>query len=282
MKSERSPRNVPPGAERAAASRPESESSREDRAAPVLRGRAVLVTGGGSGIGRATALRLAAMGAAVAVSGRREAPLAETAAAIEAAGGRALAVPGDVMREADAARMIAATIDRFGRLDVVVTCAGAALRKPAIETTVAEYRAVVDANLLGTLLVCRAAIPRMTAGGAIVTVATSAALRGVRGYGVYGAAKAAVLYLTRVLALECAERGIRVNSVSPGSVDTPIFETFLPPDEVAALPESVGSWTPLGRMARPEEIAAAIAFLASPDAAYVTGADLPVDGGSTA
>jgi NAD(P)-dependent dehydrogenase (short-subunit alcohol dehydrogenase family) len=122
----------------------------------------------------------------------------------------------------------------------------------------------------------------MSDGGAIVNLATGASIRAVPGFAVYGAVKAGVRYLTRVLALELAGRKIRVNVVSPGSVETPIHETFLPPEEVADLPRSVAAWTPLGRMARPEEIAAAIAWLASPEASYVTGINLSVDGGSTA
>jgi NAD(P)-dependent dehydrogenase (short-subunit alcohol dehydrogenase family) len=247
-----------------------------------LADRIALITGGGSGIGRATALRLAAMGAGVAVSGRRAAPLCETSDAVAAAGGRALAVPGDVAAEADAERMVAATVAHFGRLDLLVNGAAVVRKRPLVETSVSDFRAVVDANLLGTFLVCRAAIPRMSDGGAIVNVATGAAIRAVPGFAVYGASKAAVLYLTRVIALECAPRGIRVNAVSPGSVDTPIHETFLPPEEVAGLPRSVASWTPLGRMARADEIASAIAYLLSPEASYITGINLSVDGGSTA
>ena len=247
-----------------------------------LAGKVALVTGGGTGIGRATAIRLARLGALVAVSGRREAPLRDTVAAIDSDNGRAIAIAGDVTREPDAERMVARTIADLGRLDILVNNAGVTRKKPFLETTVEDYRLLVDGNLLGAILVARAAIPRMADGGAIVNVSTGAAIRAVPGFAVYGAAKAALLYLTRVLALECAPRGIRVNSVTPGSIDTPLHETFLTKEEIARLPESVASWTPLGRMGRPEEIAAAIAYLVSPDAAYVSGVNLSVDGGSTA
>ncbi len=248
----------------------------------VLEGRAALITGGGTGIGRATALRLAAMGAIVVVNGRREAPLRETVAAIEGAGGRAFAAIGDVARDADAARIVAETIAHAGRLDILVNNAALVKRKPFLETTADDFRAILETNLIGVVSVTRAAIGRMERGGAIVNVSTGAAIRAVPGFAAYGASKAALLYLTRVLALECAPLSIRVNAVSPGSIETPIHETFLPPEELANLAANVATWTPLKRMGKAEEIASAIAYLVSPEAAYITGVNLSVDGGSTA
>jgi NAD(P)-dependent dehydrogenase (short-subunit alcohol dehydrogenase family) len=249
----------------------------------VLSGKTALVTGGGTGIGRATARRLAEMGATVVLNGRREKPLRETASAIEAAGGRALVIAGDVSRESEAGRIVAEAIaGGGGRLDILVNNAAVVRQKPFLETTADDYRAVLDTNLIAVASLCRAAIPRMPEGGAIVNLATGAAIRAVPGYAAYGASKAALIYLTRVLALECAPRKIRVNVVSPGSVDTPLHATFLSPKEVADLPRSVAEWTPLGRMAKPEEIASAIAYLVSPEASYITGINFSVDGGSTA
>lgn len=251
--------------------------------ASQLSGKTALITGGGTGIGRATARRLAEMGATVALNGRREAPLRDTAAAIEAAGGRALVVPGDVSRENEVSRIVAEALAAGGgRLDILINGAGVVRRKPFLETTVDDFRAMLDTNLLAVASLCRAAIPRMPEGGVIVNLATGAAIRAVPGFAAYGASKAALVYLTRVLALECAPRKIRVNVVSPGSVDTPLHATFLSPEEVADLPRSVAEWTPLGRMAQPEEIASAIAYLVSPEASYITGINLSVDGGSTA
>lgn len=250
--------------------------------ANTLEGRAALITGGGTGIGRATAMRLAAMGAAVVVNGRREAPLRETVAAVGAAGGRAFAAAGDVAIEADAARIVNEALAHTGRLDILVNNAALVKRKPFLDTTPADFRAILETNLLGVVSVTRAAIPRMERGGAIVNVSTGAAIRAVPGFAAYGASKAALLYLTRVLALECAPLAIRVNAVSPGSIETPIHETFLPPAELADLAANVASWTPLKRMGTAEEIASAIAYLVSPEAAYITGVNLSVDGGSTA
>ncbi|MFN0152504.1 MAG: SDR family NAD(P)-dependent oxidoreductase [bacterium] len=248
----------------------------------ALEGRAALITGGGTGIGRATALRLASMGAIVVVNGRREAPLRETVAAIVAAGGRAFAAIGDVARDADAARIVAETVAHAGRLDILVNNAALVKRKPFLETTPDDFRAILETNLVGVVSVTRAAIPLMARGGAIVNVSTGAAIRAVPGFAAYGASKAALLYLTRILALECAPLAIRVNAVSPGAIETPIHETFLPPEEVATLAENVATWTPMKRMGKAEEIASAIAYLVSPEAAYITGVNLSVDGGSTA
>lgn len=249
-----------------------------------LEGRRALVTGGGSGIGRATALRLAAEGASVCVSGRRAEPLDETVAAIEAAGGRATRVSGDVAIEADAERMVAETVAAFGGIDVLVNNAGSIRRNvPLHETTNERWDELLGANLTGVFLVTRAALRRMLeAEGdrAIVNVASTFAYWNAVGVSPYAAAKGGVVALTRSLAVEYAQAGIRANCVCPAVVRTPLSlvdrENF---DEL--LPALVG-YHPLGRLGEPQDVAAAIAYLASADASWVTGVVMNVDGGYTA
>jgi NAD(P)-dependent dehydrogenase (short-subunit alcohol dehydrogenase family) len=247
-------------------------------------GRAALVTGGGTGIGRATALRLASEGAAVAVSGRRSEPLAETVEAIEAAGARALAVAGDASVEGDAERMVAEAVAAFGRLDVLVNNAGAIRRNVLLhELPTDRWDELVASNLRSVFLVTRAALRHMLdleGDRSVVNVSSTFALAAGPGVSAYTAAKGGVISLTRALAIEYAPHGIRVNCVCPGIVVTPLAYVDRPHfeeqrDEFARL-------YPLGRLGSPEDVAAAIAFYASSDAAWVTGTVLEVDGGFTA
>jgi NAD(P)-dependent dehydrogenase (short-subunit alcohol dehydrogenase family) len=249
-----------------------------------LEGRRALVTGAGSGIGRAVACRLAEEGAAVAVSGRRDGPLAETVAAIESAGGGAVAVVGDIAVEADADRMAAAAVEEFGGLDVLVNNAGAIRRNVLVhELTLERWREQVAVNLDGPFLVGRAALRLMleeTGDRSIVNIGSTLAFAAASGVAAYTAAKGGVVALTRAIAVEYAARGIRCNCVCPAIVVTPLAHTDRPRfDEHRSDFEEMH---PLGRLGEPEDVAGAVAYLASADSSWVTGAVFPVDGGLTA
>jgi NAD(P)-dependent dehydrogenase (short-subunit alcohol dehydrogenase family) len=245
----------------------------------IFAGRAALVTGAGSGIGRATAEILAARGGAVVAADVDGKTATETADRIRAAGGRAEACECDVTRTADVEAAVSLARRAFGRLDVVVNCAGILRQSPLETTSEAERSEVLAVNLTGAFVVTRAALAalREQGGGALVHIASRAALRAKAGHGAYSAAKAGILQLTQMAALEGAPHGIRANCVCPGFVDTPMTRGGYQAD-------AFGAWSqicPLGRPGRPEDIARAIAFLASDDAAFITGVALPVDGGRT-
>ena len=249
-----------------------------------LEGRVALVTGGGTGIGRATALRLAKEGAVVAVSGRRREPLDDTVAAINSAGGRALALAGDASVEADAERMVAGTVAALGKLDVLVNNAGAIRRNVLMHELPAErWDELVAINLRSVFCVTRAALQGMLeleGDRSIVNVSSTFALAAGPGVSPYTAAKGGIVSLTRALAIEYAPHGIRVNCVCPGIVVTPLSYVDRPHFEEQQ--EEFAKMFPLGRLGRPEDVAGAIAFYASEDAAWVTGTVLEVDGGFTA
>lgn len=245
-------------------------------------GHAVLVTGGGSGIGRATAVRFAAAGARVMVAGRRDGPLHETVALIRADGGAAHSVIADVTCADDVERMVAATVTSLGSLQIAVNAAGVPSWGEITELEPSEWDSVVGINLTAVWLCMRYQIPPMRrSGGAIVNVASriGAHVR-VRQQGAYAAAKAAMTALSRTAARECAADSIRVNVVSPGPTDTGM--SIFPGESAHDRDARIAREIPLGRMASPDEIAAAVMWLASPEASFVVGHDLVVDGGLTA
>jgi len=253
-------------------------------------GRTALVTGAGSGIGRAIALAFAAEGANVVVAGRRPGPLDETVALIEAGAGgagagKALAVSADVSQAADADALVRAAVDRYGSLDVAVNNAGVFRGgRPLADLTEEDWRTQLDINVTGVFLALRAEIARMRAqpsGGAIVNVASTFGVHtSSPGAAAYAASKAAVAALSRGAAVDHIREGVRINVVSPGATDTPM--SLRPGETEADRAERVRAALPLGRISATAEVAAAVLYLASDDAASVVGTDLVVDSGATA
>ncbi|MEV4249561.1 glucose 1-dehydrogenase [Streptosporangium canum] len=239
-------------------------------------GKTVLVTGGGSGIGLATARRLVGAGASVVLAGRSSDRL-EAAVKDLDAGDKVLAVPTDVARTGDLDGLIAQVQQRFGRLNGVFANAGVALSARTADVTEADFDQVVGANFKGTFFTVQKALPLLDEGGSIVLNASWLVHRGVGLASVYAASKAAVLNLARTFAPDLAERGIRVNTVTPGHVTTDMFDAVTGGNE--QVQEFFRSQVALGRLGHAEDIADAVVFLLSPRASYITGQELVVDGG---
>jgi NAD(P)-dependent dehydrogenase (short-subunit alcohol dehydrogenase family) len=243
--------------------------------------RSALVTGGASGIGRATAIRLAAEGAAVVAVDVNADLLAKLSLDAEGVSGSIATLVGDVGSEAGVERLVAESAERLGKLDVVVNVAGVLSFSHTHQLSLDEWNRLITINLTGTFLVCRQALPHLLATrGNIVNLASTAAHKGQPWATAYVASKGGVLALTRALAVEYAAAGIRVNSISPGAIDTPITAAFHLPE--GADIKLLSRVTPLGKFGTPENIAAAIAYVASDEGSHMNGADLLIDGATLA
>ena len=250
-----------------------------------LENKKAIVTGGAGGIGRATSLALGAKGASVAVVDLNAEAAEAVAEEIRAAGGNAIAIGADVSSEDDIIRVVATANEAFDGIDVVFNNAGIIRRTTAVETTVEEWDRVFGVNVRAIFLMCKHVVPVMKAngGGSIVNTGSGWGLKGGGQAISYCASKGAVVNMTRALAIDHGPDGIRVNSVNPGDVDTGMLRDEakqLGQDQAGFLAEAAER--PLNRMGQPSEIAAAVVWLASDDASYVTGSALVVDGGGIA
>jgi len=251
-----------------------------------LQGKTVVITGASTGIGRASALRFAQEGARLVLADVQDAAGEALSQAIAQSGGTACFVRTDVSRRADNERMIDACVERYGRLDILFCNAGINLPKLLVDSTDEEMDKLLAVNLKGPLYAARHAIPimlRQPEGGVLLFTASKTGLVAQTDSPVYCASKGAVVLLAKALALDYAARGIRVNALCPGIIDTPMLRRF-----ADAMPDPAAAWTeyraaqPMGRLGTPEECAAAALWLVSPEAGFVTGVALPVDGGFTA
>src|SRR3954454_2242667 len=243
-----------------------------------LGGKVAVVTGAGSGIGRATALRFAAEGARVLVNDIDEAAAKETLASIEAAGGEAVLAVGDVTDAATVDAVVDLAVSTFGRLDVLHNNAGYGRADRVAEISDDLLDEMLRVNLFGTLHGTRSALRVMVEqqSGSIINTASTAGFASATDRSAYGAAKAAVIHLTKSTAVENGRFGIRANAICPGPIDTPAFRRFAPDVDYYA------AQLPMRRLGRGEEIAAVAVFLASDESSFVSGAVIPVDGGQTA
>ncbi len=251
-----------------------------------LEGKSVLVTGAGSGVGRATSLRFAAEGAsAVCLFDREMASLDRVAAEVEAAGARPLVFVGDVTSDESCRDAVELVTSSAERLDILVSNVGADRVVPFLEMNVEEWERVIGINLRASFVLGQLAARAMVAdarGGVILYTASICALGASAEDAHYGASKAGIVNLAKTMAIELVGHRIRVNAVSPGPLDTPMSLALLGSEEAMQSAREHWPLVPMGRLGRPEEIAATFAFLASDDAAYITGHNLVVDGGLTA
>lgn len=242
-----------------------------------LEGKVAVVTGGNSGIGLATAKRFQEEGAKVVISGRSKKTLDE---AVRTIGNGVLSIQADVASLSDLDKLYQDVASKFGKIDVLFVNAGIAKFAPLAETSESTYDEQFDINIKGAFFTIQKAIPLLNDGASIILNTSVAGSTGNANTSAYSATKAALRSLARTAAAELVERGIRVNAVAPGPIETPIFgRTGLPQEAVDQFANQILETVPMKRFGQPEEVAAAVAFLASDDASYITGVEINVDGG---
>ena len=243
-----------------------------------LKGKVAVITGGSSGIGLATAKRFVEEGAHVVITGRREKELKEAAALID---GNVTTVAGDVSRLEDLDRLYTIVKEKHARIDILFANAGAGTIAPFAAATEAHFDQTFDVNVKGLFFTVQKALPLLRDGGSIILTSSVSNVLGLPGFSAYAASKAAVRSFARAWTLELKDRHIRVNAMSPGPIDTPALATTtgLTPEQAEQAAAQFASQIPMGRRGETEEIAAAVTFLASDESSFITGVDLPVDGG---
>lgn len=250
-----------------------------------LAGKVALITGGGTGIGRACGLLFAKEGARVALAGRRAEPLEKVVAEVGARGGEAIAMVCDVTRAAEVDAAVQRVVARFGGLQILVNNAGALAVATAEQTSEAEWDRLMDTNAKGVFLMTRAALPelRRAKGSSVVNIGSILGLIGMKNRAAYCASKGAVTLLTKAMALDHAAEGIRINCICPSLVETELVAGLFTsqPDPQAARRARIEQ-IPIGRLGRPEDVAQLALFLASDESSWITGAALPLDGGLSA
>jgi NAD(P)-dependent dehydrogenase (short-subunit alcohol dehydrogenase family) len=243
-----------------------------------LKNKVAVITGGNSGIGLGIAGAFKHEGAKGVIVGRNPETLADAAAQL---GDDFIAINADVTNLADLERVFAATIEKFGKIDVVVANAGGGAIGTVADTSEADYDETMDLNLKSVYFTVQKALPYMNDGGSIILIGSNAAHRAYPSFALYGAAKAAVIYLAKGFSNDLLSRKIRANVITPGTTDTPAFDKFVPAEQIEAVKQHYAGVMPTGRIGQPADIGKTAVFLASDDSSFMLGAELLVDGGMT-
>lgn len=243
-----------------------------------IKNKVAVITGGNSGIGFGIAQAFKNEGVKGAIVGRNKETLATAAALL---GDGFIAINADVTNLADLERVFAATAKKFGKIDVIVANAGAGTTGTVADTSEADYDRLLDLNLKSVYFTVNKALPYMNDGGSIILIGSNAAHRAYPSFGLYGAAKAAVIFLAKAFSNDLLDRTIRVNVITPGTTDTPAFDKFVPAEQIEAVKQHFAGVMPIGRIGQPSDIGKTAVFLASDDSSFMLGAELLVDGGMT-